>query len=893
MRRNIADGADVNDPKPVHLHRQLSSRSAREISAIAAAAAIHENVEEEILRLIAERESRFRAEKAVALRQARCELEAERRARREAEAARRKAEEELEKLKAKEAEKDAEADPPCKPQRKEDDAPALSSPTIRRLKLAKLGKEQVLQEELDNLENVTMSREERVQAPNSVPEAHVSSRGSPAQHPPQSMPEPTISIDNERMVAELSRLKAEQDLEHIKMEKMVEEAKRARQKVEEDVEYLRLDKMEKEAEAARANAEEELERFRREDRSQGDPWAEHAIQTATSPTEAHETVPLIDARSKSEAARRKAEEELARTYVAKSTCPTKEEEKARALKTERITSDSLKDDDIVRFRHYYPSFDEDNEEEINSDKQEETETAKVEPTREMHDWRNLSQQGGRTPQGGQDKVAPTGEAAEVTPDYETSDSAKELHQIVAHVAVASKRENQIEDRAVATSTDQSVTSQEEHLTSPQKVKSDPNHPSSPLEHPPTISRVSSNGVDGIVLEDRGQKTEDEHDVPSTKITNGSRGHDFPSTTIIHAPMSPLASEPASAPESESSFNQGSDLETESTVSVAPPVNQVMNDKHDPPSTIMKVLTESEPVSKSSITKIESEKPEKDKADEAQIHHVARVTFDGDRSKGQLSFTPGCKIEAHSNQRGPWWLGRCGRVTGWFPASAVVPASKFLGSSITTTSLNATEEAENGVAQLSGEELNAVYDFIRNPSDSEPDSEGDSPAKRRWLTSSASGSNAADQSRSCSPPSFRSDPSRVAGLSERLYATDDEESHSNNDKLMRRSQDDNSSREVLNESKSSDASCSPEAIDEILDKDSSPKAQSKIAEISQIDELTRISKSHLAKTTGDNATRVNPDPKGWRATIDPKSGLVYYYHIETRKVSIAQDRMFEP
>jgi hypothetical protein len=69
----------------------------------------------------------------------------------------------------------------------------------------------------------------------------------------------------------------------------------------------------------------------------------------------------------------------------------------------------------------------------------------------------------------------------------------------------------------------------------------------------------------------------------------------------------------------------------------------------------------------------------DEEGEANIHHVAKVTFDGNPAKGQLSFTSGTEVLAHSNQRGEWWLGRCGGRTGWFPASAVVPASEYLQS----------------------------------------------------------------------------------------------------------------------------------------------------------------------------------------------------------------------
>jgi len=163
-------------------------------------------------------------------------------------------------------------------------------------------------------------------------------------------------------------------------------------------------------------------------------------------------------------------------------------------------------------------------------------------------------------------------------------------------------------------------------------------------------------------------------------------------------------------------------------------------------------------------------------DEAQIHHVARVTFEGDTSKGQLSFITGAKVEAHSNQRGPWWLGRCGGRTGWFPASAVVPADEFLSP---TSTIQTDQDESEEMKKLSGDELNAVYDLIRNPSDDDEDNDSEevssSPAKSRWLDDGAPKS---PPTRVDSPPIDRMDPSEMAGLSQRLYDSQDEGSRSN-------------------------------------------------------------------------------------------------------------------
>lgn len=109
--------------------------------------------------------------------------------------------------------------------------------------------------------------------------------------------------------------------------------------------------------------------------------------------------------------------------------------------------------------------------------------------------------------------------------------------------------------------------------------------------------------------------------------------------------------------------------------------------------------------------------------EANIHHVAKFTFEGDPSKCQLSFTAGAVVLAHSNQRGPLWLGISGGRTGWFPASSVVPASEFLGNRLHTNEPQ-IEEEEKEFAQMSQPDIDKTYDLIRSPSDP-GDSDGDS------------------------------------------------------------------------------------------------------------------------------------------------------------------------
>ncbi len=267
--------------------------------------------------------------------------------------------------------------------------------------------------------------------------------------------------------------------------------------------------------------------------------------------------------------------------------------------------------------------------------------------------------------------------------------------------------------------------------------------------------------------------------------------------------------------------------------------------------------------------LEKSKPavpeETDEEVEAVIHHVAVVTFEGNPGKGQLSFITGSKIEAHSNQRGPWWLGRCGTRTGWFPARAVVPESEFLARFNSPSAAVFDYDESEEEAQLSGDELHAVYDLIRNPSDQseqyrdgdDASSESGSPVRSRWLDTGAGKSNTAfSSSRDHSPPPTRSDPSEMAGLVERLYESNDDDS-----------------RSKTNEGRS------PSPIS------SMPDGMSEIDTIDASEPLSNTPSDGAAKELQPSVDAPKPTPKGdWRAVRDPNSGLIYYYHVITKEVS---------
>ena len=280
---------------------------------------------------------------------------------------------------------------------------------------------------------------------------------------------------------------------------------------------------------------------------------------------------------------------------------------------------------------------------------------------------------------------------------------------------------------------------------------------------------------------------------------------------------------------------------------------------------------------------------KSDSEEAIIHHVARVTFEGNPSKGQLSFTTGSKVEAHSNQRGPWWLGRCGGRTGWFPASAIVPESEFLANVIGPLSGADEPDASESVEPLSGDDLNAVYDLIRNPSDpisqdgdeGDSDDESGSPAKSRWLDTENGKSRApALPSRDHSPPPTRLDPFEMAGLSERLYEPQADDLHSN--------EGDGIPPSDVPKDTDGDIALPSEDVGETLSTEELVCVE--LADVSKNDapDAVQPQSEISAKSDTDKDPKVvtkKPRPKPeWRATKDPKSGFIYYYHTGTREVS---------
>lgn len=248
-------------------------------------------------------------------------------------------------------------------------------------------------------------------------------------------------------------------------------------------------------------------------------------------------------------------------------------------------------------------------------------------------------------------------------------------------------------------------------------------------------------------------------------------------------------------------------------------------------------------------------------EETQVHHIARENFEGDPSKGQLTFTKGSKIEAHSNQRGPWWLGRCEGRTGWFPAVSVVPASEFMTNVVGLSEPIGIEGIErDGSNPMTEKELQETYDMIRSPSDDlSDDASGASPAKSRWLESKET-----PGSRSSSPPLVRHDPSKMAGLSQSLY--ENGEAASTDEPNLDPSQPVSSAAGGLLE---------PEDIVGDL--------------LRMMDEERRSDKINPAKA---NAHHEELKPacldvanvhQVWRAAKDPKTGLIYYFHIKTKEV----------
>ncbi len=258
-------------------------------------------------------------------------------------------------------------------------------------------------------------------------------------------------------------------------------------------------------------------------------------------------------------------------------------------------------------------------------------------------------------------------------------------------------------------------------------------------------------------------------------------------------------------------------------------------------------------------------------EDANFNHVATMTFEGNRAKGQLSFITGSKILAHSNQRGPWWLGKCGKQTGWFPANAVVPESEYL-KNIAVALPAEMDEASDRLGKLSNEELAATYDLIRNPSDPIDDDDDDdeddngSPARSRWMNDT-SNDNTAQSARSGSPPPSRSDPSKMEGLNQTLYEPNKFDVVESTPQLgfegMNRL---GKSIEEHSEDKPKKTYIGPP---QVITETEPPKTES-----------PKI----IQTKAGSKSKKKKKKPQEWKAAQDPGTGLTYYYHLKTREVS---------
>lgn len=225
--------------------------------------------------------------------------------------------------------------------------------------------------------------------------------------------------------------------------------------------------------------------------------------------------------------------------------------------------------------------------------------------------------------------------------------------------------------------------------------------------------------------------------------------------------------------------------------------------------------------------------------EANIHHVAKVSFDGNPAKGQLSFTTGEEVLAHSNQRGEWWLGRCGGRTGWFPASAVVPASEFLKNLVPALGEYQTEQPDNAdvdlqFSKLTEEELHETYDLLRSPS-----GEDESP-------------------RAATKP----DPSEDVEF------------------------EDQSSEPFVN-SQSHVIS----AYDSMLDEYDSMLAPASATK--QVNTKDDTSRNVSAGLNNDSSPGKKKPKRLWRSANDPTTGLTYYYNVKTREVGILDMKICYP
>jgi hypothetical protein len=228
----------------------------------------------------------------------------------------------------------------------------------------------------------------------------------------------------------------------------------------------------------------------------------------------------------------------------------------------------------------------------------------------------------------------------------------------------------------------------------------------------------------------------------------------------------------------------------------------------------------------------------DEEGEANIHHVAKVTFDGNPAKGQLSFTSGTEVLAHSNQRGEWWLGRCGGRTGWFPASAVVPASEYLQSlgpalGVHKSDEESIDDVDLEFPKLSQEELQETYDLIRSPS-----GEDESPKR----------------------PARDSSNTKPGLIGDSDTAEPQSEPFVNGQNNIRSAYD-----SMLDEY---DSMLAPAATEHSTVKDDHlPTAQTKQSELNTTTSLGEKKPKRI-----------------WRSANDPNTGLTYYYNVKTREVS---------
>ena len=125
-----------------------------------------------------------------------------------------------------------------------------------------------------------------------------------------------------------------------------------------------------------------------------------------------------------------------------------------------------------------------------------------------HDWFSFLRQVNGTQQDNNDsKVTPASKAAEVVPDSDDSDDAKETCQGAAQITDTSEAGNEMEDICVVAATGGCNTLQEEWLPLLQNEDSNSILPWPALNEPSTISQVGSNAVGGLSHEDWEEKEE--------------------------------------------------------------------------------------------------------------------------------------------------------------------------------------------------------------------------------------------------------------------------------------------------------------------------------------------------------------------------------------------------